>query len=368
MKKRMIIFGVNYFPPKGGTSRVVENLILQLKDKYSITVYCYKNPLAKDHIDGVNVVEFKPIMKGSAGSLFYFFISAVHILFRGKADFIHAHKTDCAMFIPLLRLRFKVVATSHEAPYKRDKWNFIQKAYFHLAEYIFIHSSNICTSISAPLTDYYEKKYNKKVYFIPNGINIMQKSHFDFKLASSFIPEKASLTEPFIFFSARRLMSTKGCHTMLEALNKIQYQGQIFITGELKETPYLQKLKLLSINLNVFFLGFVEPLDALLALVNAAQLFVFPSEVEGMSVMLLEVASVGVPIIASDIAENTQVFANEVLYFKCGNQIDLADKITYALQKPELMKALGAKAQELVYSKYLWSDISILYDKIYCIV
>ena len=130
MKKRMIIYGVNYFPPKGGTSRVVENLMLQLKDKYHITIYCYKHPEAKNHIDGINVVEFRQLAKGSIGSMLYFLISSFHILLFGKADFIHAHKTDCAIFIPLLRLRFKVIATSHEAPYKRDKWNFIQKKYF----------------------------------------------------------------------------------------------------------------------------------------------------------------------------------------------------------------------------------------------
>ena len=45
----------------------------------------------------------------------------------------------------------------------------------------------------------------------------------------------------------------------------------------------------------------------LFELVAGAKLFVFPSEIEAMSMMLLEVISCGVPVLASDIAENTEV-------------------------------------------------------------
>ncbi|WP_158826200.1 glycosyltransferase family 4 protein [Mucilaginibacter lacusdianchii] len=367
MKPKVIIYGVNYYPPKGGTSRVVENLIIQLKDRYDITIYCYKNALAKQHIEGVNVVQFTPIAPGSLGSLIYFFMSAIHILLFGKADLINAHKTDCALFIPLLRLRFKVMATSHEAPYKRDKWNFIQKMYFKAAEYIFIQVSNVCTCISEPLTHYYQQKYHKDVYFIPNGINPVQPGDYDFAAAQAFIPAGASLHQPFILFSARRLMATKGCHTMLKALNALNYTGQIFISGELNEnSSYLKQLKQLAGNLNVFFIGYVEPLPALLALIHSSSLFIFPSETEGMSIMLLEVASVGKPIIASDIPENTQIFSDkEVLYFQNQDVPDLAQKIKYALANPDAMKNFGRLAKQKVYANYLWKTIANRYDDLF---
>ncbi|WP_426671212.1 glycosyltransferase family 4 protein [Mucilaginibacter sp. McL0603] len=366
MKKRIIVYGVNYFPARGGTSTVAENLILQLKDKYDFTVYCYNNVLAADNIPGVKVVQFKPLAKGSLGSLIYFFLSAIHILLFAKGDLIHAHKTDCAIFLPLLRLRFKIIATSHEAPYKRDKWNTFQKAYFHLAERIFIKSANICTCISEPLSRYYREKYGKGIYFIPNGINKIDPFAYDMEKAKEFIPDGASLHQPFILFSARRLMVTKGGHTILEALHKIKYKGQIFIAGELEENDYLQRLKKLSIGLNVFFLGYVTPLNTLLALVNASLLFIFPSETEGMSVMLLEVASVGKPIVASNIPENSQIFsADEVLYFQAGNAADLAEKIEFALSDKEYMVKLGKKAQERVYTSHLWFNIALQYEALY---
>jgi len=366
MKPRVIIYGVNYYPPKGGTSRVVENLIIQLKDRYDITIYCYKNDFAEQHLQGVRVVQFKPLAPGSLGSLIYFFMSAMHILLFGKADLISAHKTDCAIFIPLLRLRFKVIGTSHEAPYKRDKWNAVQKLYFKAAEYVFIKASSVCTCISEPLTQYYQKKFNKKVHFIPNGINPVEAVSYDIDKARTFIPAGASLHEPFILFSARRLMGTKGCHTMLEALSQIGYKGQVFIAGEKNESPYLKHLRKLAGSLNVFFIGYVDPLPALLALIECAELFVFPSEIEGMSIMLLEVASVGKPIIASDIPENTQIFSQkDVLYFTNKNSSDLAAKIEFALNNKNAMQAYGDSAKQKVFTDYLWSAIANQYDSLF---
>ena len=61
MKKKIAIIGVKYYPSKGGTSRVVENLVKKLSDQYNITIYCYKNPLTRENIEGVHVVQL-PVM------------------------------------------------------------------------------------------------------------------------------------------------------------------------------------------------------------------------------------------------------------------------------------------------------------------
>jgi len=367
MKKKIVFFGIKTFPSQGGTDRVAENIIYQLRNTFDITLYCFKDEnQAPNRFDGIEVIEFKRRAGGALGVFIYFFESAMHLFFR-KADLVHVHKTEATFFVPLLRLRHKVVSTSHEAQYKSDKWGWFAKRYFHFVEWLFIRASNQCTTISQPLSKYYEAKYGKPVRFIPNGINIAVPETFDIPRMSGFIPKEASIEKPFILFSARRLMGIKGCHTMLEALKQIDYRGQVFITGELNESdPYLQKIKQLAIGLDVHFLGFVNPLNALLPLVDRAELFIFPSETEGMSIMLLEVASVGKPIIASDIPENKQVFSDdEVLYFKTKDVNDLAVKIKFALlNKPEMTK-IGLKGQHKVYSDYEWSRVAKIYEDCY---
>jgi len=236
-----------------------------------------------------------------------------------------------------------------------------------VVEYLFIHTPNVCTCISKPLTEYYEEHYGKHVYFIPNGINPVNPKDFDLEKAISFLPEGASINDPYILFAARRLMRTKGCHTMLQALARINYQGQVFIAGELDHnSKYLEELKVLSTGMNIYYLGFVNPLSALFALVEKSKLFIFPSETEGMSIMLLEVASVGKPLVVSDIPENTQVFhEDEVIYFKNKDPEDLALKITFALENEVEVEKMASTAKIKVLKDYNWENIAGMYAEIY---
>jgi glycosyltransferase involved in cell wall biosynthesis len=367
MKKKIVFYGAKSYPSQGGSDRAAENLMRHLKDRFDMHIYCFKDPLAKNYMEGVEVTEFTRWFRGSLGVFIYFLQSGLHLLFERKVDLVHAHKTDCALFIPMLRLRFPVVATSQEAPYVRDKWNWFIKMYFRLVEWFFIQSPNASTCISKPLTDYYKQRYGKPVVFIPNAINATAPEVYTAKSALPKLPSSVNVDAPFILFSARRLMATKGCHTMLLALHQVGYKGQIFIASELDEgDKYLQSLRRMAVGLDVHFLGFINPLSAVLALVHRAELFIFPSETEGMSLMLLEVASVGKPIIASDIPENKQVFnSEEVLYFRAKDEHDLADKIKFALENKTAMAKFGQSCQRRVFADYQWEKISKIYEGVY---
>jgi glycosyltransferase involved in cell wall biosynthesis len=367
MKRQIVVYGVKTFPSQGGTDRVSENIIYQLRHQFEITLYCFKNETTEQRFEGITVIEFKKRWGGAVGVFVYFMESALRLIFREKADLVHVHKTEAAFFVPLIRLKFKVISTSHEAPYKRDKWGWLAKQFFRFVEWVFMRSSNVCTSISKPLAEYYESRYGKKVLFIPNGINPVEPGSFNIEAMNHFIPAGAAIDKPFVLFSARRLMSTKGPQTMLAALKAINYGGQVFIAGELNAgDPFLERLQSEAKSLHVYFLGFVSPLSALLPLIERSEIFVFPSETEGMSIMLLEVASVGRPIIASDIPENTQIFEkDEVLYFKSKDALDLADKLKFALQNKSAMAVLGQKAQQRVNRDYRWDQIAKRYAELY---
>ena len=364
-KDRILFFGIKTFPSRGGTDRVAENLIRNLHEDFDITLFCYHDRTEIIHIPNVRVIRFRPFLKGSPGALLYFFRSALRALLM-DFDLIHVHKTECAIFIPLLRLRHKVLATSHEAPYLRDKWNAIQKTYLRIAERFFIKTPHQITSISKSLSTYYENRYGRKVLFIPNGIQEITSEKFNYEGLKNLLPEDSSPELPFLLFAARRLMSTKGCHTFLKALHKINYKGQIFIAGENTDhSSYLRYLHKLADGLDVHFIGFVHPIETMLALLSKCQLFVFPSETEGMSMMLMEAASSGTPVIASDIPENRILNNQELLFFKSGSEEDLADKISYALKHPGLLKEMGTRARKAVIEKYSWEPIAEQYKEVY---
>lgn len=344
---------------------MVENLILTLVKDYNITIYCYKDSKAKTHIEGVEVIQFPEIKLGSLGVFMYYLICYCHIRFKGRYDIIHAHKIDSFFFLNGLSKKAKIVATVHGLPYKDGVWGALAKTFFKINERRFLNFKGKKTAISQPICTRYQERYGVNVKFIPNGVNLFEK-RAESSLAG-FWPATVPKESPFVFFAARRIMGIKGLHTMIEAYKKIHYEGNIFIAGDLDFNPaYIKQVKDMSEGLNLYFLGYVSPLHTLLEFVERCDYFVFPSEIEGMSVMLLEVASVGKPIVASDIPENTQVFnQDEVLYFKSKDSDELAERFIWLQNNREEFNALGTKAKEKVAAKYTWKSIALEYKSLY---
>ncbi|MDX1909020.1 MAG: glycosyltransferase family 4 protein [Bacteroidia bacterium] len=352
-KPKIAIIGEKFWPSRGGTSRIIEDTLVQLKDRYDFTMYCYEHPEAEGHIPEVKVVQFPPYPFGALGVFFFFLRCTLHALRQGNYDLIHVHKTDAAVFASRLARKYPVIATSHEAPYRRDKWSAVGKWYFRTMERIFMKSPATLTCISRPLTEYYQREYGREVMYIPNGVELIDSSRFNYEAADEVLA-RHGVSGDFIFFAARRIMGTKGAHHLLKALNLMGYKGTVVIAGDMDQLPaYTRLLQELSQTLTVKFIGFISNKETLLALVDRAQYFVFPSETEGMSIMLLEVASVGTPLICSDIPENTAVFDDrEVLYFENKNAEDLRDKLVWCFEHADEMQQKAYHARMRVQEEY----------------
>ena len=363
-KKKIVIFGVKYFPSKGGTSRVVENLLRELKDHFEITIYCYKNELAADFMEGVKTIQFSETPIKGIGVFIFFIKCFLHLMWNGKYDVVHLHKMDGAFFLPLLNLKFKTVATSHGLPYLNDKWSSGAKFYFRRMEEIFIRSNGKLTSVSKTQVAYFEERYKRKILHVPNGIHPIGKVQLEF--ADEILKENEVEGE-YLFFAARRLIPLKGCHTLIEALKKIKYQGTLVIAADIEQLPsYTQELKKSAEGVKVKFVGYVSDLKVLNALIARSKFFVFPSELEAMSMMLLEVGSVGTPMICSDIPQNTAVLENgQVLFFESKNANDLAEKINWAFKNETTMHDFAKNARRVIEEKYLVSRVAEKYIKLY---
>ena len=121
-----------------------------------------------------------------------------------------------------------------------------------------------------------------------------------------------------------------------------------------------------SIGMDVTYHGLIKDKLKLYEMISNSNFFVFPSIQEAMSMMLLEVASIGVPLIVSDIQENKDVFSdNEVLFFKSDDELDLKNKIIFALSYPDVMLKKSTAAKIKVDNTYNWSVISDRYSEIY---
>jgi len=355
-KAHIAIMGIKGLPSKGGGERVAELIIEKyVKSGFKVTVYGKNdyNELAKIKYD-VNVINI-PYIKGKhIGPFSFGLLSAFHALIFGNYDLIHLHYADFGFIVPLLRIRYKIIGTSHGAEYNRDKWNSFAKLFFKLVEPLFVKYVNICTCVSAELKKYYELKYKRQVYFIPNGIKI---SGNDYK-ENSYILDEYNLPNLFCLFAAGRIIPSKGCDLLLKAFYPLHNGIPLVIIGDLEwNQNYKLYIKGLA-NKNVIFINFIADKDLLFKIISKCSFFVFPSTYEAMSMMLLEVASLKKGIVCSDIIQNKDAIGDNAVYFKSGDIVDLRNKLTFAMENIELMDSIGLKAFTWIKENRNWDKIS----------
>jgi len=351
-KKRIGVIGLKGLPSFGGAARVGEGIIEQLKNEYDFTVYATASHTDKEgDIGGYKQIVFRKLPFSKLNVFYYYFVSGLHALLFGGYDLIHLHHVDGAFILPMLRLRYKVIGTSHGRPQERDKWMSIAW-YFQTVEQLFLRFCNVVTSVAKPLQETYSSMVKRPVYYIPNGI------YLDEKVDYSQIKQK-----DYLMFAAGRIMATKGCHTFLESLHKISYTGKVLIVGDLEQIPaYAERIRTLAKGLDVDFIPLIKEKPVLLNYVKNAKLFIFPSTIEAMSIMMLEVATMQTPLICSDIAENKAVFGdNETLFFKTEDASDLAQKIDFALNHQENMQLYVDAAYLKLREDYSWTSVAKMY-------
>lgn len=352
-KPKIAVIGLKGLPSFGGAARVGESIIEELKQEYDFTVYGTTSHTEKEgDLGGYKQIVFKQLPNKKLNSFYYYFLSAMHALLFAKYDLIHMHHVDGGFMIPVLRLRYKVLGTSHGRPQELDKWQKV-RWFFIVSERLFLWFSNAVTVVAKPLGDTYQKLFSYQTDYIPNGIHLENE-----------IDQSKPHGEGYLLFAAGRIMEIKGCHTFLEALNELNYKGRVLIVGNTNQTKgYEARLHQLAEGLNVEFLPLIKEKSVLYGLVQNASLFVFPSLVENMSIMMLEVATMKTPLICSDIPQNKAVFDDdETLFFETENAKDLAEKIQTALSDENLMKQKIDNAYKKLVSDYSWVSIAARYD------
>ena len=85
--------------------------------------------------------------------------------------------------------------------------------------------------------------------------------------------------------------------------------------------------------------------EALDELLTNAMLFVLPSDLEGLSLALLDAMGAGVCVLASDIPENRELVEGAGFTFRSGDQNDLERMLRLLISEPEIRKAAASQSQ-----------------------
>jgi glycosyltransferase involved in cell wall biosynthesis len=211
--------------------------------------------------------------------------------------------------------------------------------------------------VSRTLQEVYREKYRRNAVYIPNGAMIAP-AHTPRKvLGWGLEPNK------YILFLGR-FSPEKNCHLLIEAFEKINTDMKLVLAGGSSHSDSYAQSLLEHQTDQIRFLSWVAGSELEELLSNAA-LFVLPSEIEGLSLALLDAMAAGVCVLTSDIPENAEVVAGAGQMFRKGDQQDLERKLDMLIHDPELRRQCAIRERKRVQAQYLWPDIAAAIEKTY---
>jgi glycosyltransferase involved in cell wall biosynthesis len=368
---KIAILGIKTYPAIAGADRVVEKLIENLENSNEFYIYLSSvdNKRRLSNKDNLHFIYLPTIPSKYLKAFVFFSLSTIHFLFKGKYDIAHIHNSDFGIFnfFIWLKRKTKIIATFHGNPYLRDKWGIIAKTYLKISEKFFIIFSDILTTVSESKIDEIPSSYKHKIIYIPNGIDNLE----DFKFNDNFLDDNITKFNlaPFkyIVFACGRLDPTKGLHIILDAYSRIKVDIPLLIIGDFNHHKKYSKsiLDKIKNDNRIFVYNKLLPKESLFKIIKHSKFFIFPSLIEAMSMMLLEVISLKVPVICSDIKENISIVGPNYKYlFKSNNVQSLIEKINELLSDPDI-DTITSSLYENVKEKFDWKKIAFQYQNLY---
>lgn len=359
------MIGHKVVPSRRGGIENVLTILCPMLVKMGHNVTCYNRSSDKVENEYVGTVEnnmYKGVKIKTAWTINFrgfaamiaSFTAAISASFK-DFDVVHFHAEGpcAALWIPKLFGK-KCVATVHGLDWQREKWGkgFASK-YIKFGEKILAKYADEVIVLSQAAYDYFKKTYNRETTIIHNGISRPEKKE------AKIITEKYGLSKNDYILVVSRLTAEKGIHYLIDAYNKIETEKKLVIAGDTSDTDdYVKMLKeKAKDNPNIIFTGFISG-DILNEIYSNAYIYVLPSDLEGMSLCLLEALAYKNALVCSDIPENTSVAEDKAMYFKKGDIPDLAQKLQTLCDDSNLVEKLRDGVDEFILGKYSWQDVA----------
>lgn len=190
----------------------------------------------------------------------------------------------------------------------------------------------------------------EKLAVIPNGVDVERycpgKSEF-----------KSYLQARRLFVYQGRIAEEKNLEALLEAWKRCNFapSSKLVMVGD---GPLRKGLSHhYGEEIGVIWLGFVPDEDKRIDILRAADGFILPSLVEGLSISLLEAMACGVACIATDAGADGEVISGAGVTLNTQHVMSqLQALLPLFHENPELTAALGEKARQRVIDRYTLCD------------
>lgn len=351
---RICYIAVKGMPLGGGIEKYTEEVGSRLAARgHRIVVYAMRHYGARSgEYKGMEVRALPTLRAKSAEKLTVSFLASIAQTVRAESDIIHFHAFGPAMFCALPRIAGRrVVVQGHSVEWKRARWRGFASLALRLMEIPSVRCPHAVTVVSKGLQEYLWQKYRVASEYIPSGVNPPVFEQPDLINGLSLESRR------YILFMSR-LVPEKGAHHLIKAFRRLRTDLRLVLAGDANEEQYKQELRTLAdddprIILPGFVTGRLQR-----ELMSHCLLFVQPSEIEGMSISLLEAMSYGNCCLMSDISENLEVGMGRAVSFRSGDADNLAEKIHHLIQDQSGPAEMAGRAQRHVLQNHSWDVIT----------
>ncbi len=282
---------------------------------------------------------------------------------QNDIDILHTHgyKTDLIGLCAVKGTKCKIVSTPHgwtkHPDFKLRCYEILDRLIFPFFDAVVPLSDGIYQPLqSIP-------GLKKRLHLISNGVDTQE-----IESAKKISNEISAWKEEgaFIIGYIGRLTPGKGLDVLLNAFaSHAEPHWRIAIVGEGEQEAELKTLaERLNINNSVKFFGFRHDRISFL---KGFDVFVLPSESEGIPRCLMEAMAAGVPVVASDIPGCCYLVDDKKtgLLFPVNNERALAEAIKKMTFNDSLREALSRRAQELIFSDFSALNMAQGYETLF---
>ena len=312
-------------------------------EEFNIKPREYKNVKIK-YAPTINIKGFAAMTSSVFGTLMAAF---------GKYDIVHIHAEGPAFMCWLPKIMGKkVIVTIHGLDHQRAKWGKLASWYIKKGEKNAVKYADEIIVLSKGVQEYFEKVYDRKTEFIPNGVNEAIKQEAD------VIKKKWGLEKEGYILFLGRIVPEKGEKYLIEAFKRVKTDKKLVIAGGSSDTDeFMKELKKMAHGDDrIIFVGFVQG-KTFEEIYSNAYVYCLPSDLEGMPLSLLEAMSYGNCCVVSNIPECAEVVEDKAVIFEKGNVIDLKNKLQLLCDNNDIVLKYKKEAAEFILEKYGWNDV-----------
>jgi len=325
---------------------------------HEVTVYCRSHftPAIAEH-NGMKLVRLPTVRSKHFETVIHTLLSTAHA-FTHKYDLVHYHALGPALFSFLPRIAgVRSAVTVQGLDWQRRKWGQFASWILRLGEKASVKFPNGTMVVSRALQNRYREMHGVSTFYVPNGGILRERSQPRRILEWGLDPGG------YILFLGR-FSPEKGCHLLIEAFERIETNVKLVMAGASSYCDdYSRELRTHASD-RIRILEWVsgETLDELL---TNAMIFVLPSDLEGLSLALLDAMGAGLCVLASDVPENREAIEGAGFTFERGNVADLEDRLRLLISNPTVREAAGRMARKRIEEQYQWQQISQQIEQAY---